>query len=100
MGRASLIVATLLMLSAISLVSARYQSRQLFIEYERAQSQARELEIEWRRMQVARAEFARNTRVDQAATGELGMMPIAPERTIYLQATAQTPSSAQTGGAR
>jgi len=30
MGRVSLIVALLLMLSAISLVTARYQSRQLF----------------------------------------------------------------------
>lgn len=32
MGRVNLIVAALLMLSAISLVTSRYQSRQLFVE--------------------------------------------------------------------
>ncbi|MFA4912910.1 MAG: cell division protein FtsL, partial [Burkholderiaceae bacterium] len=38
MGRLSVIVAILLMLSAISLVTARYQSRQLFVESERVQA--------------------------------------------------------------
>lgn len=32
MGRVNLIIAALLMLSAISLVTSRYQSRQLFVE--------------------------------------------------------------------
>ena len=39
MGRVNLIIAALLMLSAISLVTSRYQSRQLFVELGRDQAQ-------------------------------------------------------------
>ena len=84
MGRLSIIVALLLMLSAISLVTARYQSRHLFVEFERVQGQMRDLETGWRRLQLDRAEHARNSRVDEAATGELGMVGIVPDRTLYL----------------
>lgn len=84
MGRLSVIVAILLMLSAISLVTARYQSRQLFVEYERVQAQTRDLETGWRRLQLDRAEYARNSRVDEAVSGELGMLGIVPDRTLYL----------------
>ena len=38
MGRVNLIIAALLMLSAISLVTSRYQSRQLFVELGRDQA--------------------------------------------------------------
>ncbi|MDQ8033050.1 cell division protein FtsL [Bordetella genomosp. 1] len=84
MGRASLIVAALLMLSAISLVTSRYQSRQLFIELGRGQAEARDLDTNWRRLQLERAELARNARVDHAAREELKMIPIVPDRTIYM----------------
>ena len=95
MGRLSVIVAILLMLSAISLVTARYQSRQLFIESERVQAQMRDLETGWRRLQLERAEHSRNSRVDQAATGELGMVGIVPERTIYLNQPQGTTGAVQ-----
>ena len=55
MGRVNLIVAALLMLSAISLVTSRYQSRQLFVELGRDQAHARDLETNWRRLQLERA---------------------------------------------
>ena len=83
MGRLSIFAAVLLMLSAISLVTARYQSRQLFIEYERTLAQAREFETAWRRLQLDRAEYAANSRVDAAASS-LAMVGIVPERTLYL----------------
>jgi len=84
MGRMNLFVAALLMLSAISLVTSRYQARQLFIDMERGAAQARDLDTEWRRLQLERAEAARNARVDQVARGELAMISIVPERTLYL----------------
>jgi len=95
MGRLSVIIAIVLMLSAISLVTARYQSRQLFVEFERVQAQTRDLETGWRRLQLERAEHARNSRVDEAASGELGMLGIVPDRTIYL-----VQPRAQAGAAR
>jgi len=98
MARISLIVAALLMLSAVSLVTSRYQSRQLFIELGRGQAQARDLDTDWRRLQLERAELARNARVDQAARGDLKMIPIVPDSTIYLnQAPIAQPAA---GGAQ
>jgi cell division protein FtsL len=84
MGRVSLVLAVVLMLCAISLVTARYQSRQLFVDVDRAQAQARDLENDWRRLQLDRAELARNARVDRAAREDLKMISIAPDRTLYL----------------
>ena len=52
MNRLSLVLAVVLMLSAISLVTARYQSRQLFIASERAAAKTQELDVEWRRLQL------------------------------------------------
>ncbi|MBV7481321.1 cell division protein FtsL [Bordetella sp. BOR01] len=96
MGRVSLFLATLLMLSAISLVTSRYQSRQLFIELDRSNAQARTLDTDWRRLQLERAELARNARVDHAARQDLKMIPIVPDRTLYVN---QAPVPA-TGGAQ
>lgn len=84
MGRTALFLAVLLMLSAISLVTSRYQSRQLFIELDRSRAQARSLDTDWRRLQLERAELARNARIDLAAREDLKMIPIVPHRTIYL----------------
>lgn len=94
MGRLSLFVAALLMLSAISLVTSRHQARQLFIDLDRARAQARDLDTDWRRLQLERADYARNARVDEIARGDLKMTSIVPDRTIYLN----QPSAAAAGG--
>jgi len=95
MGRLILIAAVLLMLSAMSLVTSRHQARQLFIEVERMHSQARDLETGWRRLQLDRAELARHARIDRLAREDLKMVPIVPDRTLYLN----QPPEAASGGA-
>jgi len=85
MGRLSLILAAVLMLFAISLVTSRYQARQLFIDQERLVAQTRDLNVEWRRLQLERAEYARRVRVDEIARKQLKMHPISPEQTLYLR---------------
>jgi cell division protein FtsL len=55
------------------------------MQNEQLKSQARELDIDWRRLQIERAELSRNARVDQLARDVLKMVPIVPERTIYIQ---------------
>jgi cell division protein FtsL len=90
MGRLNLFVAALLMLSALSLVTSRHQARQLFIDLDRARAQARDLDTEWRRLQLERADYARNARVDEIARGELKMISIVPDRTIYLNQPSST----------
>ena len=74
----------------------RYQSRQLFVELGRDQAQERDLETNWRRLQLDRAELARNARVDVIARDGLKMIPIVPDRTLYLN---QAPVSTA-GGAK
>jgi cell division protein FtsL len=96
MARLSLFVAILLMLSAISLVTSRYHSRQLFIELERSNTLSNTLDTDWRRLQLERAELARNARIDRAARQDLKLIPTAPERTLYLN---QSPAAAN-GGAQ
>ena len=85
MVRLVVVFAVLLMLSAISLVTARFQSRELFVTSERLSAQAHELDTEWRRLQLDRAELARNVRIDQIARNDLHMVPATPDRTIYIR---------------
>jgi len=85
MGRLSLVLAVVLMSSAASLVSSRYQARQLFMGREQLTAQARDLDVEWRRLQLERAEYARNARVDDIARKQLKMQPIVPDKTLYLR---------------
>ncbi len=79
-------LALVLMVSALSLVSARYQARQLYMETERLVRQARELDLEWRRLQAERASLASNARVDRLARQELELIGGSPDRTLYLPA--------------
>jgi len=98
MGRLSIVFAALLMLSAISLVTARFQSRQLFVASERMALKARELDIDWRRLQLERAEQARNARIDELARDELKMTTTLPGRTIYLKGVPAASSAAAARG--
>lgn len=96
MGRMGILFAVLLMVSAISLVTARFQSRQLFVEADRLEDKARELDTDWRRLQLERAELARNARIDGAARADLKMDSTTPDRTIYIKGQAARPIGAAT----
>jgi cell division protein FtsL len=98
MGRLCFFVATVLMLSAISLVTSRYQARQLYVELDRSRTSARDLQITWRQLQLDRAEHSRNAHVDKVARESLKMIAIAPDKTIYInQSTASAASTPVTG---
>jgi cell division protein FtsL len=90
MGRLCILVAGVLMISAISLVTARYQARQLYVELDRSKTQALNFDIEWRQLQLDRAEQARNANVDKLAREQLKMTSIGPERTIYINESASS----------
>ncbi len=67
MTRMDLFLTLLLMVSAISLVTVRFQTRELFVVSEHLKSQAHELDTQWRQLQLQRAELARNARIDALA---------------------------------
>ena len=94
MGRLSVLAATVLMFSAISLVTARYQARQLYNQLDKYTTQAEDLEIDWRKLQLDRAQASRNAHVDKVAREELRLNVIVPERTIYVSQPSANQSSA------
>lgn len=91
MTRVVFFLTVLLMVSAISLVTVRFQTRELFVTSEHLKSQAHELDTDWRRLQLERAELARNARIDALARSQLHLVPVTPGRTIYLQESASQP---------
>ncbi|MYN14953.1 cell division protein FtsL [Pusillimonas sp. TS35] len=95
MARLSLLFAALLMVSALSLVTARFQARQLYVEAGRLHDRERQLDTDWRRLQLERAELARNARIDSIAREELGMTPGTPDRTLYMVGTSPSASAGQ-----
>lgn len=88
MGRLIIICAVLLMLSALSLVTARFQSRELFVQVDRLEDKARDLDTDWRRLQLERAELARNARIDHLARQDLKMVSTSPDMTLYMKGSA------------
>lgn len=97
MGRSVIVLGVLLMLAAMSLVTARYESRHLFIQNEQLLSQARELDVQWRQLQLERADLSRNARVDAVARDDLRMVPITPKRTIYIRETVGQKTTGERG---
>lgn len=83
-GRLNLILTFMLVLCALAVINAQYQSRRLFIELERAQAAARQLEIEWAQLQLDQSTLGKHARIEAVARRELGMVALTPERMQYL----------------
>lgn len=83
-GRISSILVIALVLCALSLVNAQYQSRRLFVELERAQSQTRQLDIQWAQLQLDQSTLGKHARIEMNAKRDLNMVALTPARTQYL----------------
>ena len=88
-GRLNLLVCTLLVLCALSLVNAQYQAREQFIELERAQALARQLDIEWAQLQLDQSTLGKHARIEANARRDLDMVAVTPARVQYMTAGAQ-----------
>jgi cell division protein FtsL len=82
-GRFSLVLTSALMLCALSLVNAQYQSRRLFIELERAQTATKQLDIEWTQLQLDQSTLGKHARIEANARRDMNMIPVTPARTQY-----------------
>jgi cell division protein FtsL len=83
-AKLNIVLTTLLVGSALSLVNARYQARHLFIDLERFQQEARQLDIDWAQLQLDQSTLGKNERIEQIARTDLNMTPLTPARTQYL----------------
>ena len=59
--------------SALAVVYARHQHRQLFVQLSRLDRTRDELNIEFGRLQLEQATWAESNRIDQVARDRLGM---------------------------
>ena len=62
------------MLTAIAVVFARHEHRQLFIQLSKLEKARDELNIEFGRLQLEQATWAESNRIDQVARTRLGMV--------------------------
>ena len=85
MNRATLTLLALLLICALSLVTAQQRARKLFILQERAQIEERKLNQEWLRLEYEQRNLSKSARIRDVARNQLRMSPISPERTLYLR---------------
>ncbi len=74
----------LLVLCGLSLVTAQYRARGLFIDLEQVQGVARTLEVEWNQLLLEQTNYSRHSLIESAARNELRMQAATPARTEYL----------------
>ena len=85
MNRATLTLLALLLVCALSLVAAQQRARKLFIAQERAHIEERKLNQEWLRLEYEQRNLSKSARIRDVARNQLHMVPISPERTLYLK---------------
>ncbi len=83
-GKINLVLVTVLVACALSVVNAQYKWRHLVFELEKLQQHARQLDIDWAQLQLDQSTLGKNARIEQIARKELNMAPLSPARTQYL----------------
>jgi cell division protein FtsL len=83
-GKLNILLITILVLCALSLVNAQYQARNLFTELGKLEQQAKQLDIDWAQLQLDQSTLGKNARIEQIARTDLNMAPLTPARTQYL----------------
>ena len=85
MNRATFTLLALLLICALSLVAAQQKARKLFIAIERAQMEERRLNQEALRLEYDQCTLSKSARIQDSARNQLRMLPITPDRTLYLK---------------
>ena len=75
---------TLVMVSALSLVYSKHQSRKLFVEVQQLQKQIDELDIDWGRLQLEQSAWSAHSRIERIARKRLNMKPPAANEIVYI----------------
>ena len=68
-------------------MAAQQKARKLFIATERAQMEERRLNQEALRLEYDQRTLSKSARIQDSARNQLRMLPITPDRTLYLKDT-------------
>ena len=104
MTRLNAVLLIALVLCGLSLVSAQFQARQLFVQIEAQQALTRQLDIEWNQLQIDQTTWSKHSLIEEAAARDLHMQAAIPSRSQYITLPTQTGGAAelhdlQSGGA-
>lgn len=88
-GRVQIVLAAALLLCALMLVHAHYQSRRLFIELEFELTRARQLDVEWSQLQLDQASLGKHARIEGRARQDLDMVHVTPANTRFITVATQ-----------
>ncbi len=92
-----IVLMALLVLCGLSLVTAQYRARGLFMDLEQAQGKTRGLEVEWNQLSLEQTNYSRHGLIEGTARRELRMQPATPARTEYLVLPAPLPAQPRAG---
>lgn len=83
-GKINIVLTTLLVICALSMVKSQYQARKLFTSLGKLEGQAYQLDIDYAQLRIDQSTLGKNARIEQIARTELNMAPLTPARTQYL----------------
>ena len=85
LNRINIVLALALLVASLLLVTSQNRARRLSTEMEQAQGQTRELDVRFSQLQIEITRLAKPSLLDSRARNDLKIVPLTPERTIYLR---------------
>lgn len=74
-----------LLVSALSVIYSKYQSRLIFIEIQKQERELDQYEVEWGQLQLELTTLAEQNRVEQVAREQLKLVMPVREKIIYIK---------------
>jgi cell division protein FtsL len=78
--RLNLLLLTILIVCALSVVTSQYKARRLYAELQQEQEAAHQFEVEWGQLQLEQSTWAQHARIEKIAGNELLMQLPPPAR--------------------
>lgn len=79
------LVVVVLLISALAVISSKYQSRALFIEIQQQEKMLDDYEVEWGQLQLELTTLTEENRVERVAEKQLKLRMPEREKIIYLK---------------
>lgn len=83
--RVLIVLALLVLVSALGAVYAKHQTRKLFIELQGLQKARDDMDIEWGQLQLEQSTLATHGRIEDVANAKLGMEIPEPNAIVVLK---------------
>jgi cell division protein FtsL len=74
-----------LLISALTVIYSKYQSRLIFIEIQKQERELDQYEVEWGQLQLELTTLAEQNRVEQVAREQLRLVMPVREKIIYIK---------------